>query len=445
MEKLKDKFIREFKEFELSNGNAAQGIHPLRVAAIERFKEAGLPTLKDENWRYTKTDFLDKYDFRLQTERPDKLIDASIVADLESDEIDEICVVILNGFYCPELTDLGELNRHVIVSGLENALKDYGQDIEKMMNESEHPESDGYYELNTAFARGGVYIKVPDGVSPEKPIRLLFINDARDADIMSQPRNLIDVGKNAGCRIVESVNTVGDHAAFSNILTEIRMADGAKVEYDKVQNDTDKSFYIGSVLIDQKRDSVYNSTNVSLGGKFVRNYTNARLNGKGCESNFNGLYFVDGEDFIDNQTLVDHIEPNCNSNELFKGILDDKAVGVFRGKVIVHPDAQKTNAFQSNNNILMSDDAKINTKPQLEIYADDVKCSHGATSGNLDKESLFYMQARGIGEEMAKSLLLNAFAGEVIEKVNIPGLRDEIKRLVAKRLTVDDLYFCDVL
>ncbi|MDA3844119.1 MAG: Fe-S cluster assembly protein SufD [Candidatus Kapabacteria bacterium] len=445
MEKLIDKFVGEFKNFEKSDGIAAQEIHPLRLAALDRLKKFGLPTSKDENWRNTKTDFLNEYNFKLQTERPDNLIDQSVVDDLKSSETDEICVVILNGFYCPELTELGELNRHVVVSGLEDAVRFYGKDIEKMMLKSDHPESDGYYELNTAFARGGVYIKVPEGVYPDRPIRLLSINDAHTTDVMTQPRNLIVVGKNAGCRIVESVNTIGDNASFSNMLTEIRMGKGSNVEYDKVQNDTDKSYYIGSVLVDQKRDSVYNSTYVSLGGKFVRNYTNARLRGIGSEANFNGLYFVDGEDFIDNHTLVDHIEPNCSSRELFKGILNDKSVGVFRGKVIVHPDAQKTNAFQANNNILMSDDAKIFTKPQLEIYADDVKCSHGATSGNLDKESLFYMQARGIGEEVAKALLLNAFAGEVIEKVHITGLRDEIKRLVAKRLTVEDLYFCDVL
>jgi Fe-S cluster assembly protein SufD len=306
-------------------------------------------------------------------------------------------------------------------------------------------ENDPFVSINTALSQDGAYIYIPDGVMLEEPIQLIFLNDSRQGEIMSNPRNLIIVGDCSQVKILETNYTIGDKPSLTNMVTEIVADRFANVDYYKVQNNGENSYYIGTIQASQERGSVFNNSTVTIRGNFIRNNLNTRHNDEGCESNYHGFYLLEGKDFVDNHTLVDHAKPNCTSSEVYKGIIGDYATAVFNGKIVVRPDAQKTNAYQSNKNILMSDNATINTKPQLEIFADDVKCSHGAASGNLDKESLFYLKSRGIGEEKAKALLLNAFASDVVEKINISELRDQIKQQIAVRLNMEDIFFCDVL
>ena len=253
----------------------------------------------------------------------------------------------------------------------------------------------------------------------------------------------------AGCcaklHIVQTVHTLGDKPSFSNTVTEIIQKPYSQVDFYEYQADSNNSYLIENNNVVQEKGSVFNSAAITLDGAFVRNNLTSVLNEEAVETHFYGFYYLDGKNFVDNHTFVDHAKPNCISNEIYKGILDQEAKAVFNGKVLVRKDAQKTNAYQTNRNIVLSDDASINTKPQLEIFADDVKCSHGATSGYLDQDAMFYLKARGIPEDKAKALLLNAFAGEIVEKINIDQLRDAIKTKISERLNVEDIYFCDII
>ena len=255
-------------------------------------------------------------------------------------------------------------------------------------------------------------------------------------------KNIIRVGTNSSIKIVETVHLFGEKPSVHNSTTEIEAAEDSAVHYYKLQNDKSDLYSIGQTFVKQAGKSEFHSTAISLRSRFVRNTLSTEFTDEHCESNMNGFFFIDEDDFVDNHTVVDHAMPNCNSNETYRGILDNKAVGVFNGKIFVRPDAQKTTAYQSNKNILLSDEATMNTKPQLEIFADDVKCSHGATTGSLDQSSLFYLRARGVSEEKAKSLLLNAFSAEVVNKILIPELRDNIREYIGRRLGIEDIYLC---
>jgi Fe-S cluster assembly protein SufD len=291
--------------------------------------------------------------------------------------------------------------------------------------------------LNTAFNKDGAFIYVPDNVILSKPIQVMFFSTTKENAVMYHPRNLIVIGNNSQAHVIERHQTLDGKTNLTNSVTEVHVGINAEIDYYKVQNDTVEASLIDHTFITQERDSRASFQTFSFGGKLTRNNLNFVQNGENCNSILNGITVISDKQHVDHHTKVEHKYPHCESHELYKGIYDENAHGVFNGKVYVHPEAQKLNAFQQNNNVLLTNNATIDTKPQLEIFADDVKCSHGCTVGQLDDSALFYMQQRGIPKKEAKALLLYAFAAEVLEHVQIPQMKKRITRLIADKLGVN--------
>lgn len=425
---LAENLREEFHRIESSlNGSATSSFHKVRRSAMEAFVKAGFPTLRNEEWRFTNLSFLDKINFSLSDE---KNVDDELKAAVEKYKHYSDCdtIVIINGYYCEQVSELSE-NFMSVIQVIGNTNIPSGEFVDDI---HENP----FVNLNTALSGNRVIINTKANQTISRTLHVLYVNDSRESAVMSMPRLELDLGENSRIKIIESNHTLGDNPSFINSLLKLTLEKQAKADTYKMQNDSDHSYFISNVIVEQDRESVFHNNTLSLGGKFVRNDLISTFRGEYAESNFNGFYFLDQNNFVDNHTLADHAVPNCLSNELYKGILDDESRAVFNGKIMVRKDAQKTNAYQTNRNILLTDNAKVNTKPQLEIYADDVKCSHGATSGNLNEEELFYLRTRGIGEDKARALLLNAFAGEVIMKINIESLKEEIAEQVEKRLSI---------
>jgi Fe-S cluster assembly protein SufD len=291
-----------------------------------------------------------------------------------------------------------------------------------------------FVALNTAFAQDGVVIYIPDGKIIEDPIHILNITGEAGKNILAQPRNLIVMGRDTQVKLVESYHSRGTEANFSNVVTEVINGEGSYVELYKIQDENHDSFHVNLTQVEQQKGSNFTTYTVSLGGAITRNDLNAVLDAENVQANLYGLYIIEGTQHVDNHSLIDHAKPNCESRELYKGVLGGKSRGVFNGKVFVRKDAQKTNAYQSNKAMLLSKEAMIDTKPQLEIYADDVKCSHGAAIGQLDEESVFYLRSRGIGEEQAKAVLIRAFANDVFEEIKLEPLHTYLNKLVLDKL-----------
>ena len=302
----------------------------------------------------------------------------------------------------------------------------YSEYFGKLTHSTIHP----FVSVNTALSDNVLVIEIDKGVIIEKPVQIINITDSRENAVISNPRILIISGKSSSVKIVESNYTIGSNPGIKNIVKEFFLDDNAHMNYYKIQDDSEFSYTFDFTQANQKKDSHFDEAAISINGRYIRNDLRATLDGENIESHFYGLFIAGNSDFVDNHTIVDHAKPNCMSNENYRGILFDKSTGVFNGKIMVRRDAQKTNAYQSNKNVLLSDYAAINTKPELEIYADDVKCSHGATSGALDKTSLFYLRARGIDKKNAEIMLLNAFAAEVVAEIKI----DELKELILQRI-----------
>jgi Fe-S cluster assembly protein SufD len=318
---------------------------------------------------------------------------------------------------------------------LEEAAKDEYKDIiARHLGHSGKYIKDGIHALNTAFLQEGIFIYVKKGAVLEHPVYIYNITDARSANILSQPRSLIYIGENARVQFVETYATLGLSESFTNEVMEVVVEKDAIVEYYKIQNDAAHNSQVITTHFRQVGKSLVNTVTISLDGSIVRNNLNIAMEAEHSESHFYGLYFLKGKTHVDNHTVVDNVKPHCFSNELYKGIIDDDATAVFNGKIFVQRDAQKTNAFQSNKNILLSDTATVNTKPQLEIFADDVKCSHGCTVGQLDDEGLFYLRSRGINEKAARSLLVHAFAIDILEHIKPEPIRKYVDQLISERL-----------
>jgi Fe-S cluster assembly protein SufD len=291
-----------------------------------------------------------------------------------------------------------------------------------------------FVALNTALMEDGAFVRIARGVVAEEPIHLLFLTVAEEGPLVTYPRNLILADENSQATIVETYAALDGGVYFNNVVTEIIAAENAVLDHYKIQQESEGAFHIATQQVQQDRDSNFTSHSISLGGALVRNDINAVLNGTGIESTVNGLYLASGRQHVDNHTAIDHAKPHCNSHELYKGILDGHATGVFNGKIFVRPDAQKTDAKQTNQNLLLSADATINTKPQLEIFADDVRCTHGATVGQLDADAIFYLRSRGLGLEEARGLLTYAFASDILERVKVAPLRAELEKQLLSRL-----------
>jgi Fe-S cluster assembly protein SufD len=325
----------------------------------------------------------------------------------------------------------------VKVKILRDAFQSDKEVINRYFDKLVDSDADYFAAMNTAFWQDGLLIHVPANTKVEKPLFILHIHDSTSSQVIAHTRLLAVVESNSELTIIEKFNSVGDQPVLHTFSEEIVMEENSQLEYCKIQNDQGNSYQVANTLIHQSNSSKVNTFTLTLNGKLIRNNFGITIDGENCESHFYGLYVLNSNTIADNHTVVDHRKPNSFSNEMYKGIMDDSSKGVFNGKIFVRPFAQKTNAFQSNRNILLTDTASVNTKPQLEIWADDVKCSHGCTTGQLDEEAVFYLQSRGISRSIAKAMLLYAFAGEVLEPIKNSELKEYLDRLISERLHKD--------
>lgn len=430
---LKDKLISSFLAFE-NNVNVDHPVHDIRSEALKVFEAKGFPTKKEEDWKYTSLNSLLKVNFSIFSKQENTL-EYKDVKKYFLHEIDTYKIVFIDGIYSSNLSETTHDGIDVCLMSAALNKPMYKQIIDVYFNKIASKE-ESLTNLNTAFSKEGAYIYIPKSKVPKKPIEILHFSTGNEASLLLQPRNLIIAEENAELQVIERHQSLTANEVFTNSVTEIYAAKHAIVDYYKIQNDTGTASLIDNTYINQKQDSIVNVHTFSFGGKLIRNNLNFYQNGEHINSTMKGVSIIGEKQHVDHHTLVHHIEPNCQSHQDYKGIYGENATGVFNGKIIVDKLAQKTNAFQQNNNILISDKATINTKPQLEIFADDVKCSHGCTIGQLDEEALFYLQSRGIPKKEARALLMYAFANNVLESVRIPELKLRINKLIANKLGV---------
>jgi Fe-S cluster assembly protein SufD len=402
--------------------------------AFEAFNRMGIPTTKHEEWKYTRIGSVFNKEFQLKPAG-----EALTIKDIESvrmpghEEANEL--VFVNGRYDAGLSTIrsGEL---IVQSLQEASSNEYAAIVAKHLGHSNRYAKDGVHALNSSFVHEGIFIHIGAGKIIEHPVYIYYVTDARDANILSQPRNLIHISERAEVEIAETHYTLGVSESFTNQVVEVIVEKDAMVSYYKIQNDVEHANQVCYTHFRQIGKSNIHAVTISLTGSIVRNNLSITLEAEHSEAHLYGLYFLKGRTHVDNHTVVDHVKPNCMSNELYKGIVDGDATAVFNGKIFVQQDAQKTNAYQSNKNVLLSEGASVNTKPQLEIFADDVKCSHGCTVGRLDEEGLFYLRSRGISESIARSLLVHAFAIDILEHIRPVALRNYVDKLIFERLEI---------
>ncbi len=391
--------------------------------ALDKIELLDFPTSKEEYWKYTRPTKIVNSNFTSKSNKD--AVDASI---LEIPGLKAYKVVLVNGFFRADLSELSDIPTGVKVAAISaSLLENYSSQIE---NHEKNTQSI-FTQINTAYATGGVFIEVSKDVVLKQAIHIVNLQTSNDN--IALPRNFIVAHQNASVKIVLNYKSTVQARTFTNAVNEIVIKENARIDFNKLQNEQEESLHLSTDLVYQEANSYYNGNTLTLNGSWVRNNVNIIIDGPNCESRLYGLYPLTGHQHVDNHTLVDHRKPHSNSSEWYKGILDGNSNGVFNGKVFVRKDAQKTNAFQQNSNIILSDSAQVNTKPELEIYADDVKCSHGCTTGQFDDEAVFYLRARGISEKSARNMLVYAFAEDVINNITIEPLKDLVHQLLANR------------
>jgi Fe-S cluster assembly protein SufD len=427
----------------VASGRPAGGprwLQDLRERGAVTFSALGFPTVRDEEWRFTNVAPIAGSDFEL----------GGASTGLSPASVDELPyagsaahrVVVVNGRYSPELSRVSGLPRGVTAGSLGTAINGELQAdreiVQRYVGQLADFNTRAFAALNTAFLEDGGYVHVPDGLILEDPIQILFVSaNETAAPTVSYPRCLIVLGDRSQARVVETYVSAADAVTLTNAVTEVFVGEGAVLDHYKVQQESEQAFHLGAMHVHAARSANFSSHSFSLGGRFVRNDVLATLDGEGAEVTLNGLYLADGDRLVDNHTTIDHARPHCPSHEVYKGILGGHAKAVFNGKIIVRQDAQKTDAKQTNRALLLSDDALINTKPQLEIFADDVKCTHGAAIGQLDEDALFYLRARGLTYYEARDMLIHAFAGEILERVKVEPLKEELESQLYTQLARD--------
>lgn len=408
-----------------------------RESAMARFGAMGFPSPTHEEWRFTNVAPITRIPFEPADSSEARVTPADLAPFLFDPEQCHL-LVFVNGRHTPKLSTAQGLPNGVRVMNLAEAMRTEHITVEAHLARHANYQEQAFIALNTAFIRDGAFVHIPKGTIVEKPIHLLFVTRTDDRAIVTHPRTLIVAGENSQVTLVESYAGLGGGPSFTNAVTEIVAGENAVIDHYKVEREPDPVFHITARQIRQARSSNVSSHTLSFGGGLVRNDINTLLGGEGCNCMLNGLYVLNDSQHVDNHLRVDHASPHCNSWEYFKGILNDRSHGVFTGRIIVREDAQKTDAKQSNMNLLLSESATVNTKPQLEILADDVKCTHGATIGQIDENAVFYLRSRGVSEEAARSLLIYAFAGESIGQIRLAPLREQLQDLLSTRLPHGD-------
>ena len=431
---LKDKLVSAFMALE-NQVDLDHPVHDIRSAAIKVFENQGFPTKKEEAWKYTSLKAIEKINFSIFP-RESAPLEYKEVKQYFLQEMDTYKIVFVDGIFSSYLSETTHQGIDVCLMSAALTKDMYKPVIEAYFNKIASVD-ENLTALNTAFSKEGAFIHIPKNTQAMKPIEIIHFATGAYADIMLQPRNLVVVEENSEVQIMERHQSLSTNAVFTNAVTEIYADKSAIVDFYKVQNDLHTASLVDNTYIDQRDRSIVKVHTFSFGGKLTRNNLNFYQNGERIDSTMKGVTIIGEGQLVDHHTLVHHRQPNCESHQDYKGIYDGNSTGVFNGKIVVDRLAQKTNAFQQNNNLLIADKASINTKPQLEIFADDVKCSHGCTIGQIDQEAMFYLQSRGIGQKEAQALLMYAFANNVLESVRIPELKKRINALIAMKLGVN--------
>lgn len=423
--------VSEYERFERSLSSQPESIAQLRRAGLDTFDEIGFPTTRQEEWRKTNVAAIKRTSFRRAGGELAGLTPEKIAPFLIPECVD---LVFVNGRYSSNLSRLTKLPDGVFVGSLAEALAEHGNLVTAHLGrhaDSKHP----FVALNTAFIEDGLFVYVPRGKVVETTIHALFIATAENARAtVSYPRNLIVADESSQLTVVESYAGFGEDRYFTCPVTEIVGKANSVIDHYRLGQESLGAFHVATQKVYLERDTNFFTHSINHGGALVRNDIQAMLDGEGIHCTLNGLYLARGKQHVDHQMRVDHARPNCHSYELFKGILEDRARAVFNGRIFVHQDAQKTDAKQSNRNLLLSKDALVHSNPQLEIFADDVRCTHGSTTGHLDDEAVFYLRSRGIGEEAARSLLTYSFAGEVLDEIRLDAVRKDLEEFLFTRL-----------
>jgi Fe-S cluster assembly protein SufD len=429
---------RKFERFE-NQAQKPAWVFPLRKAGFARFAELGFPTLQDEDWRFTNLAPIIKLPFKPVFEPTGDRLTREAVANFTFGRLDTIRLVFVNGHYVSELSSPYSPDSGVEIKSLAAALAEDTGLLEKHLGRFTHDATNPFSALNTAFFQDGGLVHLSPGKVLDRPIHLLFISTADETGAATHPRNLILAEKNSRATVIESYASTADGAYFTNAVTELILEEGAVVEHCKFQDESLSAFHIAAIHAHLGRNANLIAHSIATGARLSRNNIRTALAAEGVECILNGLYVTRDDQLADHHMIVEHAQPHCNSHEYYNGILDGRSKGVFHGRILVRQPAQKTDAKQTNKNLLLSDEATVDTKPQLEIYADDVKCTHGATIGQLNEESIFYLRARGIGSERARRMLIHAFAGEIIERIRYLPAREELDRIVWERLETNPL------
>jgi Fe-S cluster assembly protein SufD len=427
-----DTYLAEHDRFMKGRGTAAPPwLRELRQRGAERFAALGFPTVRHEDWRFTNVAAIADTAFRLAEAAPTnaaELVHRVAIASAAAR------IVILNGHFAPELSQVDALPAGTVVGSLAEALSK-GVPAAAHLNRMTGDTSP-FVALNSAFLDDGAFVVIPDNVVLDRPIHVIAVNGGA-GKTMAHPRNLIVMGRNSQARMAQTFLGAAGECHFTNAMTEVAMGENAVLDLVTDQREIDSAYHIATMHVNLERNSTFRSRAVTLGGKLLRNDILAVLGGEGAHCALDGCYLVDGDRLVDNHTTIDHAMPHCTSHELYKGILDGRARAVFNGRIIVREDAQKTDAKQTNRALLLSDDAQVNSNPQLEIFADDVKCTHGAAIGQLDEEALFYLRARGLTVRDARDMLIHAYAGEVLQLIPVEGLRQQLERELFTQLDRD--------
>lgn len=429
-----DWYVSLAENFEAKlNGKDNLFLKGLRKNAIDKLSVTDFPTLKTEEWKYTNLNRVLSKEFIHAASVEKVELTKEDIDKFKTEDFEYNLLVFINGIFSEEFSEVEKLPKNIFIGSLNDEIQSGNEFIKNYLGKQIENKT-AFDHLNDTYMLDGAFVVIPDGTILEKPIQILDISGHPNELTFNTPRNLIIAGQNTQASIFFKYMGIEGSKYFTNSVTEIYVAENALVNVYKIELENVDSYHIERTEVYQKANSIFSHYNFTFGGSLVRNDINSKMDDESIECHLNGLYIGRDDQHFDNHTFIDHAKPNCYSNELYKGILDDKAHGVFSGKILVDKDAQKTNAYQSNKTILLSKDASIDTKPQLEIYADDVKCSHGATVGHLDETALFYILSRGIPEEKAKSMLITAFAEDVVSKVKIKGLKEKLNHLIFEHL-----------
>jgi Fe-S cluster assembly protein SufD len=413
----------------------------LREESFAKFERTGFPVVQQEEWKYTNVAAIAKTNFAPVLSRNGARPDSDWLASFAYEETRNSTAVFLNGIFQPDLSSLTALPEGVVAVELGEALlsEQHGESVRKQLEGGIQPAENGFTTLNTALFSSGLFLKIPRGQRIERPIHLLFVGQAGHEGTLPAafPRILIVGEENSRATMIESYASPNDDVYLTNTIVDVRLGSGARFEHYKVQRESPNAFHVATTSADLGPNATYDATTINFGAALSRHDIDVRMDHEGAECSVDGLYMIDGNQHTDTHSIIDHRQPRCRSQQLYKGILDGKSRAVFNGKVFVRHGAQQTDARQTNKNLLLSNEARVDTKPQLEIFADDVKCTHGAAIGQLEEDEVFYLESRGIRPELARNLLTYGFAEEVIEKIKIDSVRRELDAAVLNRLHVD--------